>query len=97
MAAGLEQELQTLQALAANVAKELRELRKRLAESEEREAELRRQLEIKEAELANAQIDIHYLRVSHRLASSPDTIVEARRMISGLIRNIDKAMADLKE
>lgn len=97
MAAGLEQEMQTIEGLAERVASELRRLRRLLAASEEREAELRRALALAEQRLTAAETDVMYLRMSHRLAASPDSIIEARRMLSGLIRNIDKAIADLKE
>lgn len=44
-----------------------------------------------------ALLDAEYLRVSHRLAESPDSIIETRRRITGLIRNIDRCLEMLKE
>lgn len=90
MATGLEQELQVLSARARKAAETIATLRSELAESRRREADLRQQL-------GQARQEAHFLRVSHRLASSPDALVEARRMIAGLMRNIDKAIAELKE
>ena len=100
MAAGLEQDMRNMQILATRAQKAaelIQRLRADLKESQQREAELRRDLASTNAELHKAQDDIKFLRISHRLAASPDSIIEARRMISGLIRNIDKAIADLKE
>lgn len=97
MATGLEQELQTLTVRARKAAEAIGTLRSELAESRRREADLRLQLDRTRSELVQARHDARFLRVSHRLAASPDALVEARRMIAGLIRNIDKALADLKE
>lgn len=100
MAAGLEQDLQELQTLAARARKAaelIAHLREKLHESRLREEDLRRQLQQADRDLEQARTDIRFLRVSHRLAASPGALVEARRMISSLIRNIDRAIADLKE
>lgn len=97
MATGLEQELQVLSVRVRKAAEAIATLRSELAESRRREADLRQQLGQARSQLDQARQEAHFLRVSHRLASSPDALVEARRMIAGLMRNIDKAMAELKE
>lgn len=100
MAAGLEQNahmMQTLVTRARKAADIITHLNAELEESRRREEELRESLQRTNAELQKAQTDIKYLRVSHRLAASPDAIIESRRVIANLIRNIDKAIADLKE
>ncbi len=43
------------------------------------------------------ELDISFLRISHKLADSPDSIIEARRHISALIRRLDTSIALLKE
>ena len=48
-------------------------------------------------EVKAAGTDIEFLKVSHRLASSPDEIIKARRHLAGLIRDLDKCIAQLKE
>lgn len=97
MASGLEQELQTLMARSRKAAEAIVALRSELNQSRCREQDLLMQLRLTRQELDQAKSDVQFLRVSHRLASSPDSLVEARRLIAGLIRNIDKAIAELKE
>ena len=64
---------------------------------EEEIADLR--LEIAEArrERDRARLDAEYLTVSPRLADSPDTLIDTRRHIAKLIRNIDRCLEMLKE
>lgn len=97
MASGLEQELQTLMTRCRKAADTIVALRSELDQSRRREQDLLMQLRQTRQELDRAKSDAQFLRVSHRLASSPDSLVEARRLIAGLIRNIDKAIAELKE
>lgn len=51
--------------------------------------------DIKMLEKANKEIE--YLKVSYRLASSPEAIISARNKISGLIRTIDNCIRILNE
>lgn len=44
-----------------------------------------------------AELDVEFLKVSHRLASDPDTIISTRRRIAGLIRNIDRCIGMLEQ
>lgn len=48
-------------------------------------------------ELASARRDAEFLSMSHRLAGDPDSLVQARRRISGMIREIDRCISQLKE
>lgn len=43
------------------------------------------------------ELEVEFLKVSHRLASDPDTLVEARRHVARLIRIVDKCVAMLRE
>lgn len=47
--------------------------------------------------IEKAQKDIDYLSLSHRLADSPEALVEARNKISKLIRTIDNCIRLIKE
>lgn len=49
------------------------------------------------ADLENALRDIEFLSLSHRLADSPEALVEARKIISSLIRTIDSCIRLIKE
>lgn len=48
-------------------------------------------------ELASARRDAEFLSMSHRLAGDPESLVQARRRISGMIREIDRCISQLKE
>ena len=58
---------------------------------------LRREVSDLTTERDKAKVDAEFLAVSHRLADNPDTIIETRRLIAGLIRNIDRCIEMLKE
>lgn len=49
------------------------------------------------SELEKSDLDNRYLRVSHKLADTPEAVVEARRLITSLMRSIDKCISELKE
>ena len=93
MAQSLLSVLERLEARQEELRAEMESLRKRNRELEEENADLRR----KEAEALEirdkALLDAEYLR----LAENPDTLVETRRIIAGLIRNIDRCIEMLKE
>ncbi|MCH5227412.1 MAG: hypothetical protein J1F16_06325 [Muribaculaceae bacterium] len=48
-------------------------------------------------ELEKAQKEIEFLSLSHRLAASPEALVEARNKVSSLIRTIDSCIRLIKE
>lgn len=73
-----------------NLEREKNALAERVSELQDENGRLRAELE------ARAR-DVHFLTMSHRLASNPDTIVETRREIESLIRDIDKCISQLKE
>jgi len=97
MAQSLLSILESLEAREEELRAEMESLRQRNRELEEENAGLRS----KEAEALKlrdkALLDVEYLSVSHRLAESPDTLADTRRIIAGLIRNIDRCIAMLKE
>lgn len=97
MAESLLQILQKLKATQSGLRQEMENLRQRNRELEEEARDARRSAEEAEKRRDEALLEVEYLKVSHRLADSPDTIVETRRTIAGLIRNIDRCIAMLKE
>ncbi len=66
-------------------------------ELEEENESLRRALAEAKSDRDRALLDAEYLTVSHRLADSPDTLIDTRRHIAKLIRNIDRCLEMLKE
>lgn len=71
------------QAAQAAAAKEAEKLRQELDECRE--------------QLREAQMEVDFLTVSHRLADSPANIISARRRLQRLIAKIDRCVALLKE
>ncbi len=59
--------------------------------------ELQERIGVLRRELENASLENEYLRVSHKVAPRVEDVKEAKAMIAGLIRQIDKCIAQLKE
>ena len=97
MAESLLQILQNLKDAQRDLRQEVENLRQRNKELEEEARDALRNAEEAEKRREEALLEVEYLKVSHRLADSPDTIVETRRIIAGLIRNIDRCIEMLKE
>lgn len=72
-------------------------LRARNKELEEENEALRRTVSDTVRERDRAKLDSEFLTVSYRLAEDPDSLIDARRLISQLIRNIDRCIEMLKE
>lgn len=58
--------------------------------------ELESDLDESRESLRKANLEIEFLTLSHRLADSPEAIVNARKTISRIIRRIDAAIALIK-
>ena len=69
-----------------------RQLLERIKNLETVNMELRKQHDEDQELLAKAQKDIDYLSLSHKLADSPEALVEARNKISKLIRTLDNCI-----
>ncbi len=92
--------LSTLEELHQNIvflADREAQLQKRISELETTKANLEAELTGVGKELAAALSDVEFLKVSCRLADNPESIVEARRHIARLIRNLDLCIDMLKE
>lgn len=72
-------------------------LRARVEMLEQENLALNTQLNELTAKLTSADNDIKFLKVSHKLADSPDELIATRRLIARLIRNIDNCISMLKE
>lgn len=64
---------------------------------EARNYELNRSLETAQKEIERLNTECEYLRVSHKLADSDESLIEARRHITRLIKRIDTSIRMLKE
>lgn len=80
----------------------------RLLKKQEKMTERIRELEVINEELRNQHLldsetiqkyekKIEFLSLSHRLASSPEALIQARKMISGLIRTVDNCIQMINE
>lgn len=72
-------------------------LNQRIKELEEENRSLKKELEEYEEQNNRQSRDIEYLKISHKLAASPDNILQARRHIARLIRTIDSCITMIKE
>lgn len=97
MASSLLAALQQMQTRIAEISAEMDSLREQNRLLTEENQSLRRDLADTALERDKAKLDAQFLAVSHKLADNPDTLVDARRLIAGLIRNIDRCIEMLKE
>lgn len=97
MALPLTTLLRKIQDKIAGLGEQNQRLQARIAQLEQENEQLRLDLDEKQKELEAARTDVEFLTMSHRLASSPDTIISARRHIARLIRTIDNCISMLKE
>lgn len=92
MAESLLVKLERLRTAATEMAERNARLAARNAQLESENEELRRAAQQADADRQRAELDVEFLRVSHRLADNPDSIIETRRHIAKLIRNIDRCL-----
>lgn len=97
MASGLSETLQALEERMTLLAQKCEELNAELARKEVEITSLRHDNAQLISKLNKEESEGKFLRMSYRLATNPDDIIAARRLISSLIRNIDKCIEDLKE
>lgn len=76
---------------------ERNKLLERLKALEDENSELKKQHLRDNSALDKALRDAEFLSLSHRLASSPEDLMEARKKISKLLRTIDSCIRILKE
>ncbi len=97
MANSLNDRISTVARYADALIASYSDLRQRLKDADAEVTTLKQQVDVLRSQINSLEQDNRFLRISYRLAADPDTIIESRRLISGLIRNIDKAIVDLKE
>ncbi|MDE7413049.1 MAG: hypothetical protein K2N05_04560 [Muribaculaceae bacterium] len=97
MASSLLSVLESMRGKIDVLKENVEDLRVRNRILEEENQALRRTVEDTRRERDKAKLESDFLSVSHRLAQDPDSIIDARRLISRLIRNIDRCIEMLKE
>lgn len=97
MAASLPTLLALMHEKIAKIGRHQEELKARIATLTEENEELRAELERVSRERDKACEDAEFLTYSYRIANSPDSLIQTRRHIAGLIREIDRCLEMLKE
>lgn len=93
-----------LSVLTEELKRKTERLASRYAEAVDENAALRAQNEALQADIADlrkeldqARLDLQFLTVSYKLAQSPESLADSRKVVAALIRDIDKCIAQLKE
>lgn len=97
MATSLNDVIATLEKKISGLTQSHRELKASNLRLTQLNESLRYDLQQARKERDELELDNSFLQMSHRLASSPDTIAETRSMLTKLIRDIDKCISQLKE
>ncbi len=97
MAVDLKQQLDRVAAKAGLVVERCNSLQRQRDETLQRVAELEQQLAQSQAEIRRLKVDNEYLRVASALTPDRKEIERVRSLISGLVRDIDRCILDLKE
>lgn len=95
MARRLGQRLDSIEAKAQIVVSNYNKLREAKRKSDERVAELLRQIEEQSREIADLRRKVEYMKVATTLAPSAESLDKSRRVLSEIVREIDKCIADL--
>lgn len=96
MASSLLKILDSMREQTLHLRKEMESLKARNRQLEEDNSELKKEAEEAIRKRDEALQDVEYLRVSHRLADD-NSLIETRRHVAQLIRNIDRCITMLKE
>lgn len=97
MATSLISTLETIREKISSLTTALERERERCRLLEAENEKLREKAAEAEKAKEQALLDCDYMVFSHKLADSPDKLVETRRHIAGLIRTIDRCIEMLKE
>ena len=97
MAQKLKPALEELQDTVVRLAQIQQKLLEKIDKLTRENNDLRSELEQKGKMLEKANLDVEFLTVSHRLASSPDSIASTRSRLARLIRTIDSCIAMMQE
>ncbi|MDE6368990.1 MAG: hypothetical protein K2K94_07115 [Muribaculaceae bacterium] len=97
MAVDLKQQLERVAAKADLIVERCKQLTQQRDEALAQLAELRQLLSEREKEAEQLRVDNEYLRVVSALCPDRKEVENARSLISGLVRDIDRCILDLKE
>lgn len=63
----------------------------------EENAALKEELKATEEKLHNSTLDAKFLTLSHKLADNPQSLADARKMVSKMLGRVEKAIALLQD
>lgn len=93
----LIQLLSTLQSRIEMLVESQNVLLKKIEELEKKNIVLENQIKSDAKIIEEANKNLEFLTLSHRLADSPDTIISTRKKITGLIRTINNCIQILEK
>lgn len=93
--ASLQQRLSSIEVKTQMLLAKYAGLRAAKAAADERCDNLLRQVEQQSREIADLRRQVEYLRVTTTIAPTRDAVEQSRAVISELVREIDKCIADL--
>lgn len=97
MAVDLKQQLERVAAKADLIVERCRRLTTQRDEALAKVEDLERQLAERDKEIGRLKVDNEYLHLASALCPDRKEIENARSLISGLVRDIDRCILDLKE
>ncbi|MCM1109748.1 MAG: hypothetical protein NC336_00920 [Clostridium sp.] len=95
MARPLEQRLDSIETKARIIVANYERMQRARQKADERVAELLRQVEEQSREIADLRRQVEYMKVASTLAPSSEALDESRRVLSEIVREIDKCINDL--
>lgn len=95
MAERLDKRLDSIEAKSLMVVSNYNRLREAKRRSDERVAQLLQQVEEQSREIADLRRQVEYMKVATTLAPNEEALNQSRRVISQIVREIDKCIADL--
>lgn len=97
MAVDLKQQLNQMAAKADLIIGRFRQMSEQKQAAESRIAQLESELAAARKQIRQLEVDNEYLRVASTLGRDRAEIEKTRSFISGLVREIDRCILDLKE
>lgn len=97
MAVDLKKQLDRVAAKAGLLVDRCNSLQRQRDEALQQVSDLEKQLAEAQAEIRRLNVDNEYLRVATALTPDRKEIERVRLLISGLVRDIDRCILDLKE
>lgn len=95
MAERLDKRLDSIEAKSLMVVNNYNRLREAKRRSDERVAQLLLQVEEQSREIADLRRQVEYMKVATTLAPDEEALNRSRRVISQIVREIDRCIADL--